>query len=159
MQQTGQDHSTKSNSTALVLLNTRNIAGYKSVDEMVNPDPNTKWGNQFGFIHVSIPELIRGDDESSIDPIKFVFEAHEIIKRKKNSAAVFLTGKLLDTSRKYIGPEVCACFRHPYSKLIHGKHRKVIRKSKLLCTMKKLKKKVKRVNFLCTLKDVSRKMN
>lgn len=108
MQQTGQDHLTKSNSTALVLLNTRNIAGYKSVDEMVNPDPNTKWGNQFGFIHVSIPELIRGDDESSIDPIKFVFEAHEIIKRKKNSAAVFLTGKLLDTLRKYIGPEATA---------------------------------------------------
>lgn len=104
MQETGQDHSTKSNSTALVLLNTRNISGYKSVEEMVKPDPNTKWGNQFGFIHVSIPELTRAADE--IYPTKFVFEAQEIIKRKKNSAAVFLTGKLLETLRKYRGPEV-----------------------------------------------------
>ncbi|KAE9457677.1 hypothetical protein C3L33_10430, partial [Rhododendron williamsianum] len=103
MQETGQDHSTKSNSTALVLLNTRNISGYKSVEEMVKPDPNTKWGNQFGFIHVSIPELMRAADE--IYPTKFVFEAQEIIKRKKNSAAVFLTGKLLETLRKYRGPE------------------------------------------------------
>lgn len=106
MQETGQDHSTKSNSTALVLLNTRNISGYKSVEEMVNPDPNTKWGNQFGFIHVSIPELKRAADE--IYPTKFVFEAQEIIKRKKNSAAVFLTGKLLETLRKYRGPEATA---------------------------------------------------
>ncbi|XP_058218752.1 wax ester synthase/diacylglycerol acyltransferase 4-like [Rhododendron vialii] len=106
MQETGQDHSTKSNSTALVLLNTRNISGYKSVEEMVKPDPNTKWGNQFGFIHVSIPELMKAADE--IYPIKFVFEAQEIIKRKKNSAAVFLTGKLLETLRKYRGPEATA---------------------------------------------------
>lgn len=106
MQETGQDHSTKSNSTALVLLNTRNISGYKSVEEMVKPDPNTKWGNQFGFIHVSIPELTRAADE--IYPTKFVFEAQEIIKRKKNSAAVFLTGKLLETLRKYRGPEATA---------------------------------------------------
>ncbi|KAH7860739.1 hypothetical protein Vadar_017462 [Vaccinium darrowii] len=75
MQQTGQDHSTKSNSTALVLLNTRNIAGYKSVDEMLTKSS-------------------RG---------------------KKNSAAVFLTGKLLDTSRKYIGPEATA--RHIHNTL------------------------------------------
>lgn len=93
-------------STALVLLNTRNIGGYKSLDQMAvakSDDEHTVWGNQFGFLHVSIPEL---KAESARDPLEFVFKAQQIIQRKKNSAAVYLTGSLLEAVRKYRGPEV-----------------------------------------------------
>lgn len=92
------------NSTALVLLNTRNIAGYKSVKEMLQPSNESKWGNQFAFLHVSVPKLDKG--ESSSNPLSFVSKAQDVIKRKRNSAAVILTGKLLDTLQKYRGPEV-----------------------------------------------------
>ncbi|XAR68010.1 hypothetical protein NMG60_11002986 [Bertholletia excelsa] len=110
MKETGHKFGT-SNSTALVLMNTRNIAGYKSVEEMVKPNKDTKWGNQFGFLHVSVPELREEADESS-NPIDFVFQAQETIQRKRNSLAVPLTGKLLDTMRKYRGPEVTAHYIH-----------------------------------------------
>lgn len=92
------------NTTALVLLNTRNIAGYKTVKEMFEQNPNSKWGNQFGFLHVSVPILSKNFSASK--PLDFVYRAKEIIQRKRNSAAVFLTGKLLDTIRRHRGPEV-----------------------------------------------------
>lgn len=92
------------NTTALVLLNTRNIAGYKTVKEMFEQNPNSKWGNQFGFLHVSVPILSKNFSPSK--PLGFVYRAKEIIQRKRNSAAVFLTGKLLDTIRRHRGPEV-----------------------------------------------------
>ncbi|OIT00536.1 PREDICTED: O-acyltransferase WSD1-like [Nicotiana attenuata] len=98
------------NSTALVLLNTRNIAGYKSVKEMLQPGNESKWGNQFAFLHVSVPKLDKG--EFSFNPLSFVFKAQDVIKRKRNSAAVILTGKLLDTLQKYRGPEVTAKYIH-----------------------------------------------
>ena len=116
MKETSHDEFIKSNSTALVLLNTRNIAGYKSVEEMVKPDADSKWGNQFGFLHVSIPEL--GHSELS-NPVSFVFKAKEIIKRKRNSVAVALTAKFLEGVRKYRGPEVRAfnfCYLFLFSK-------------------------------------------
>lgn len=92
-------------STALVLLNTRNIAGYTSVAEMIDASAAEKqWGNQFGFLHVSVPEL-NGEERSN--PNQFVYQAQKIIKRKRDSAGVFLTGRLLETVRKYRGPEVC----------------------------------------------------
>ncbi|KAL7086907.1 hypothetical protein ACP275_13G031900 [Erythranthe tilingii] len=96
-------------STALVLLNTRNINGYKSISEMVEPDAESPWGNQFAFIHVSVPKLSFSDP---IDPLSFVLEAQKVIKRKRNSAALILTGKLLDTLRKLRGPEVTAKYIH-----------------------------------------------
>lgn len=99
------------NTTALVLLNTRNIAGYKTVTEMVEQNPDSKWGNQFGFLHVSVPNLCK-TSESSSNPLSFVYGAKEIIKRKRNSAAVFLTGKLLDTLRTHKGPEGTAKYIH-----------------------------------------------
>ncbi|KVI04342.1 O-acyltransferase, WSD1, C-terminal [Cynara cardunculus var. scolymus] len=98
-------------STALVLLNTRSIGGYKSVDEMVqNQEAQIQWGNKFGFLHVSIPELHQY--ERSLDPLKFVHEARDIIKRKRNSSAVYLTGKLLEFVRRYRGPEATAEYIH-----------------------------------------------
>ncbi|XP_004251786.1 wax ester synthase/diacylglycerol acyltransferase 4-like [Solanum lycopersicum] len=98
------------NSTALVLLNTRNIAGYKSVKEMLQPKNESKWGNQFAFLHVSLPKIDK--EESSTNPLSFVFKAQDVIQRKRNSAAVILTGKLLDTLQKYKGPEVTAKYIH-----------------------------------------------
>lgn len=103
---------TNANSTALVLLNTRNIAGYKSVEEMVEPNSESTWGNQFGFLHVSVPKFTKKD---SSNPLNLVFQAQEIIKKKRDSAAVFLTGQLLETLRRHRGPEVrmfiCQCYK------------------------------------------------
>ncbi|KAI3457226.1 hypothetical protein Pfo_013889 [Paulownia fortunei] len=96
-------------STALVLLNTRNIGGYKSISEMVEPDAESPWGNQFAFLHVSVPELALQDPTN---PLSFVLKTQKVIKRKRNSAAVVLTGKLLNTLRKYRGPEVTAKYIH-----------------------------------------------
>lgn len=102
--ETTNQKSKKSQSTALVLLNTRNVGGYQSVAEMVDAhEAEKKWGNQFGFLHVSVPEL---DHVTYSDPIEFVYKAQTIIKKKRNSAAVFLTGKLLEAVRKYRGREV-----------------------------------------------------
>ncbi|KAL8031490.1 hypothetical protein ABFX02_13G028800 [Erythranthe guttata] len=88
--------------TALVLLNTRNINGYKSISEMVKPDGESLWGNQFAFLHVPVPKLAISDP---IDPLSFVLDAQKVIKKKRNSAAVILTSKLLETLRKLRGPE------------------------------------------------------
>ncbi|KAK9689867.1 hypothetical protein RND81_09G087200 [Saponaria officinalis] len=108
MQANGK-HFSNSKSTALVLLNTRNINGYKSLDEMVKPDTRTKWGNQFAFLHVGLPEL---SDDASLDPLEFISEAQEIIQRNRNSLAVYLTGQSLETIRKCKGPEAAAEYIH-----------------------------------------------
>ncbi|XP_052206974.1 wax ester synthase/diacylglycerol acyltransferase 4-like [Diospyros lotus] len=109
MQEAGPEFS-KANSTALVLLNTRkNLAGYKSVAEMMSPSHDTKWGNQFAFLHIAIPELTKSE---SSDPISFVSKAQKTIRRQKNSGAVFLTGKLLDTLKRCMGPEAAAQHIH-----------------------------------------------
>ncbi|XP_024996469.1 O-acyltransferase WSD1-like [Cynara cardunculus var. scolymus] len=98
-------------STSLVLLNTRSIGGYRSVDEMLhNPEAQNLWGNQFAFLQVSLPKLRQA--HNSLDPLKFVYEAHNIIKRKRNSSAVYLTGMLLESIRKYRGTEAAAKYVH-----------------------------------------------
>lgn len=96
-------------STALVLLNTRNIGGYKSISEMMEHKAESAWGNQFAFLHVSLPKLTAADP---IDPLSFVLNARKAIKKKRDSAAVLLTGKLLETMRKWRGPEVTARYIH-----------------------------------------------
>ena len=96
--------SRKASSTALVLLNTRNIKGYKSVKEMVSKNNNgAAWGNQFAFLHVPIPELSGKNIEN---PIEFIWEAQKEINRKKNSLATPLTGMVLNMVKKLRGPEV-----------------------------------------------------
>ncbi|XP_061364369.1 wax ester synthase/diacylglycerol acyltransferase 4-like [Gastrolobium bilobum] len=105
--------SSKAHSTALVLLNTRNIGGYKSVKEMVDKTNNVAaWGNRFAFLHVPIPEL---SDAKFANPLEFIWEAHKEITRKKNSLATPLTGMLLDMVKKLRGPEAAA--RYVYSTL------------------------------------------
>lgn len=101
------DHGSRNgNSTALVLLNTRVISGYKSLKEMAkktDDDVSSQWGNQFAFLHVSLPELV---DPKFTDPLHFVAKAQHVIQRKRNSLAVYLTGSLLQTILKYRGPQV-----------------------------------------------------
>lgn len=90
--------------TALVLLNTRNIAGYQTVEEMKKPGAKSPWGNQFGFLHVAVP-FISGEGENT-DPLNFIYEARGVIQRKRSSLAVYLTGALLELMRSSSGPEV-----------------------------------------------------
>ncbi|XP_052177580.1 wax ester synthase/diacylglycerol acyltransferase 7-like [Diospyros lotus] len=95
-------------STALVVLNTRAVGvgyNYKTVSEMVKPNAEMPWGNHFTFLQVAIPKL---SSLKSSNPTSFVIKTHSIIKRKRNSATVFITAWLLEKLRKFRGPEVAA---------------------------------------------------
>ncbi|KAF3444105.1 hypothetical protein FNV43_RR13795 [Rhamnella rubrinervis] len=95
------NESTKSSSTALVLLNTRMLGDYKSIKEMMElPDANTSWGNRFAFLHIAIPKL-----HQVSNPLDFIYLAQKIIKRKKNSLAVYFIGMLLNIVKKFKGHE------------------------------------------------------
>nr|XP_018622808.1 uncharacterized protein LOC104086092 isoform X2 [Nicotiana tomentosiformis] len=95
--------------TALVLFNTRAVGGYKSVSEMIKPNSEMPWGNHFTFLPVSLPKLTSTD---SLNPLGFVQKARRVIKRQRNSASVFLTGRLLEILRKVEGPETTAKYIH-----------------------------------------------
>ncbi|KAI3887634.1 hypothetical protein MKW92_052724 [Papaver armeniacum] len=86
-------------STALVILNTRNITAYQSVEEMGKPTTNGPWGNNFAFVHVSVPD---GGDSG---PLEYVFKAKKMMTKMKNSLVVYVTGRLLELMRKLRGPE------------------------------------------------------
>lgn len=91
------------NANSLVLFNTRNLDGYKSIDEMVKPKSKMPWGNNFAFLHVPIPKLTTAHLS---DPLQFVYGTHNTIKRQRNSGGVFLTSVMLEYLRKFRGPEV-----------------------------------------------------
>ncbi|KAK3414676.1 hypothetical protein EUGRSUZ_H00010 [Eucalyptus grandis] len=107
MQRASTNSNLSTNSTALVLLNTRNLRDYKSVRDMVRPNSESPWGNNFAFLHVPIPKVKPSDSQFS-DPLKFVHEAHEVIKRKRSSFGVILTGKLLGIMKKCRNAEAVA---------------------------------------------------
>ncbi|GAU40260.1 hypothetical protein TSUD_60500 [Trifolium subterraneum] len=67
-----------SNSTAVVMLNTRNIGGYQSLKEMHK------------------------------HPLEFIWESRKIIQRKRHSFSVHLIGLLMDLEMKLRGPEAVA---------------------------------------------------
>jgi hypothetical protein len=90
-----------SDSTAVVMLNTRNIGGYQSLKEMQKPESKSLWGNQISFLQISIPKL------SQSDPLEFVWKARKLIKRKRRSFGIHLIGLLLNFEMKLNGPEVC----------------------------------------------------
>ncbi|KAK1274933.1 hypothetical protein QJS04_geneDACA012862 [Acorus gramineus] len=108
MQRVG-DGSKSTQATALVLLNTRFIHNYKNPKEMAKPDAEFSWGNRFGFLHVSIPTR---DGPDKDDPLKIISEVKQLMNRKKSSREVFLTAQLLDTMRRFRGPEVAAQYIH-----------------------------------------------
>ncbi|CAA6665706.1 unnamed protein product [Spirodela intermedia] len=97
------------NCTALILINTRVVDTYQSLHEMTKPDAKSPWGNQFGFLHVSLP---KHDDPESQNPLDFVSEARETIEKKRNSLAVYLNGRFLEIIRKLKGSEVAAEYVH-----------------------------------------------
>ncbi|KAI8551641.1 hypothetical protein RHMOL_Rhmol06G0201800 [Rhododendron molle] len=116
-----QQQQGNADATALVVLNTRAMGGgYKTIGEMVKPDSKMPWGNHFTFLHVSVPKFSRNNgasstDESNSSPINFVKNAHTIIKKKRSSAAVYLTGRMLEIMRKLRGHEAVA--RYIYNTL------------------------------------------
>lgn len=98
----GHDTST-SKVTALVLLNTRNVESYQTLEELTKPKAKNPWGNNFGFLHATMPKC---DKAKEADPLYFVTCAKKTIKSKRNSLSVFLTGRFLEMMRKIRGPEV-----------------------------------------------------
>ncbi|KAF8027998.1 hypothetical protein BT93_E0801 [Corymbia citriodora subsp. variegata] len=74
---------------------------------MVRPNSESPWGNYFAFLHVPIPKVKPSDSQFS-DPLEFVRKAHEVIKKKRSSFGVVLTGKLLEIMKKCRNSEVVA---------------------------------------------------
>ncbi|KAK4577591.1 hypothetical protein RGQ29_027920 [Quercus rubra] len=97
--------SSKADSTAIVFLSTRTVRGYKCVKEMIKPESDTPWGNQFGLLHVSIPKFT---NLKSSNPLEFVLKVHKIIKKKRNSSSVYFNGCLLSIMKKLKGPEAAS---------------------------------------------------
>jgi hypothetical protein len=95
--------SINANSTSLVLLNTRMFVGsYKSIEEMVEPNADSPWGNHFAFLNIPVPKL--RDAAGAENPLQFVFKARQIIRRKRMSSfAVYLTAKYLQLVSKFRG--------------------------------------------------------
>ncbi|CAI8617044.1 unnamed protein product [Vicia faba] len=92
----------RANSTAVVMLNTRNIKGYQSLKEMQKPESKGLWGNKLSFLQIPIPK----PNKSGIcNPLEYVWEAREVIKRKKSSFSVHLIALLMDLEMKLRGPE------------------------------------------------------
>ncbi|KAH7533360.1 hypothetical protein FEM48_Zijuj04G0122600 [Ziziphus jujuba var. spinosa] len=103
-------NSDNSQSTALVLLNTRRPGEeYKPLKEMNNGNAKTNkaWGNRFAFLHVEIPKLSRVSN-----PLDFIFHSKKEINRKRSPLAVFLNTKLWGVVDKLKGPEAAARFVH-----------------------------------------------
>ncbi|XP_062007344.1 wax ester synthase/diacylglycerol acyltransferase 4-like isoform X1 [Rosa rugosa] len=107
MQRMNSEKSSSQNCTALVLLNTRLAAGYKSVQEMLMEPSKSSWGNRFVFLHVPVPK----SSEVS-KPLDFVWEAQKIVKRHRSSSAWYLTIRLWDILKKFRGAEVAAEYIH-----------------------------------------------
>ncbi|XP_013456651.3 O-acyltransferase WSD1 [Medicago truncatula] len=95
----------RANSTAVVMLNTRNIGGYQSLTEMQKPECKGLWGNQISFLQIPIPKV----SQSVIsNPLEFVWNSRELIKRKRRSFSVYLVAMLMDLEMRLRGPEAVA---------------------------------------------------
>jgi hypothetical protein len=129
------ENTKKSNSTAVVMLNTRNIRGYQSLKEMQKPESKGLWGNQISFLQISIPKL------SQANPLEFVWESCKHLQKKKRSFSVHLIGLLMDLEMKLRGPEVCniLIFNHsPKNLILHVFnyiHELIVLKTKTLLYM------------------------
>lgn len=103
--------SRKARGTALVLLSTRMMVDYTSIQEMTKPNSKMPWGNRFTFLHVPIPNLFLPEDdhhhECSNIALEFVSKAQKIIRTKRNSLAIYLTSRFLEMLNRFGGHEVC----------------------------------------------------
>ncbi|KAL1338818.1 hypothetical protein AAHE18_10G239400 [Arachis hypogaea] len=101
--------SRKTQTTAIVMLNARKIRAYKSVEEMLQSNSESSWGNRFHFLHLPIPKL---SDANTSNPLDFVLEAHKIIIGLRYSLALPLSGVILGMLDKIQGTEAAA--KHVY---------------------------------------------
>ncbi|KAL6269407.1 hypothetical protein ACE6H2_026318 [Prunus campanulata] len=104
--------SSKARGTAVVLLNTRMMGDYTSIQEMIKPNSKMPWGNHFTFLHVPIPNLFLPEDdhhhEYSNIALEFVSKAQKIISTKRNSLAIYLTSRFLEILNRFGGHEAAA---------------------------------------------------
>jgi len=81
------------------------FVGYKSIQEMVEPNADSPWGNHFAFLNIPVPKL--RDAAGAENPLQFVFKARRIVRRKRMSSfAVYLTAKYLQLVSKFRGAKV-----------------------------------------------------
>ncbi|CAN6570243.1 unnamed protein product [Malus baccata var. baccata] len=102
MQEMNQS-SREAHSTSLVLLNTRIMANYTSIEEMIKPDSKSPWGNHFTFLQVPIPKLT---EFSNV--LDFVWKAQKIINQKRNSFTIYFISGLLEMLNKFGGHEAAS---------------------------------------------------
>ncbi|XP_047182732.1 wax ester synthase/diacylglycerol acyltransferase 5-like [Vigna umbellata] len=95
--------------TALVLLNTRNIRAYISAKEMHATNSKAPWGNRFHFMHVPVPMI---SDKKELNPLEFVLDAKKSINRQRNSLAVPMTGVLLRLLNQIKGPQAATNYMY-----------------------------------------------
>ncbi|KAK9150146.1 hypothetical protein Syun_008455 [Stephania yunnanensis] len=95
--------SSNARSTALVLLNTRAISGYRGLQDMVKSDSKSPWGNHFALLPIPIPK-----SKDATSPLEYVLKTKKLVDRKKNSIGVHLNGLLLELIRKLRGHEAVA---------------------------------------------------
>ncbi|CAN1351391.1 Wax ester synthase/diacylglycerol acyltransferase 6 [Linum perenne] len=93
--------------TAIVLLNTRMLRSYNSVQDMMKPDTESPWGNRFAFLHITLPKLMVPRDDAGLE---FLKTARTIIQKKRSSIAVHLNAKILDLYWKLKGSEAAATY-------------------------------------------------
>ncbi|CAN1351392.1 Wax ester synthase/diacylglycerol acyltransferase 4 [Linum perenne] len=104
--------------TAIVLLNTRMLRSYNSVQDMMKPDTESPWGNRFAFLHITLPKLMVPRDDAGCDKlaamqlrsVEFLKTARTIIQKKRSSIAVHLNAKILDLYWKLKGSEAAATY-------------------------------------------------
>ncbi|OUZ99816.1 O-acyltransferase [Macleaya cordata] len=106
---TTPSRTSNSRRTALVLLNTRMINGYRSLEDMIEKD---LWGNHFSFIHLSIPSYSTSTDQEKVDPLSFILKAKKTIKRNRNSMSIYLNSALLRLVGSIKGPEAISQYVH-----------------------------------------------
>ncbi|CAI0449265.1 unnamed protein product [Linum tenue] len=100
--------------TAMVLMNTRMLQSYNSIQEMAEPKTTLAWGNHFAFLHITVPKLIGMSDGDELRSrrraLEFVRTTSATIQKKRFSLAISLTAKLLDLYRKLKGHEATASY-------------------------------------------------
>ncbi|PWA38967.1 O-acyltransferase, WSD1 domain-containing protein [Artemisia annua] len=62
-----------------------------------------------GFLHVTFPDL--NEKGHSLNPLKYVQERQNGVKRRINLSSIYLTELLLESVRKYRGPKDSILFK------------------------------------------------
>ncbi|XP_024164098.2 O-acyltransferase WSD1 [Rosa chinensis] len=99
----------KARGTAIVLLNTKMMGNYTSVQEMIKLNSKLPWGNHLSLLHVPIPKLLTNSEEQFSDnALDFVWKTQKIIRSKRHSLGIHLTAGFLEILNKFGGHEAAA---------------------------------------------------